>query len=249
MRPRRTSDFFSESEKAEINKAIHAAERSTSGEIVVIAVEESDPYPDATIVGPLLLSGFVALVISILIGVVDHASDWGHLPNTAMHFWELAPEIVGHITIWSYLPMLFVGFGLFWGLCKMYPRLKLAFLGRTRIETTVRQRAVRAFFEKGLYRTKDETGVLIFISLMERKVWILGDRGINEKIPEDFWRALATELASGIKENRAYEALRSVVARCGQELQKSFPIKADDVDELPDEVMTDGDPDLPTNRG
>jgi putative membrane protein len=115
--------------------------------------------------------------------------------------------------------------------------MKLAFLGLGRVEKAVKERAVYAFYQKGVHKTEEQTGVLIFISLLERKVWILGDRGIHEKIRGDFWRSLAHELATGIKEDRAFEALCRVIEKCGAELIRHFPGKAHDKNELHDEVI------------
>ena len=110
-------------------------------------------------------------------------------------------------------------------------------MSRRGLEEMVSERAVRAFYEKGLYRTRDETGILIFISLLERMVWILGDRGINSKISADFWHERAQELTKGIREKNHTRAVGEVIARCGVELAKFFPRKPDDTDELTDEVL------------
>jgi len=76
------------------------------------------------------------------------------------------------------------------------------------------------------------------MSLLEHKVWILGDRGIDRKIPKQAWLALAGELSGGIREGRACEALCSVIASCGEELARHFPRKVDDIDELSNDVLT-----------
>ena len=102
----------------------------------------------------------------------------------------------------------------------------------------MRERALAAFYQKGLYRTKDQTGILIFISLLERKVWILGDRGINEKIEPGHWQSLAGELARGIRVGRGGEALCRVIAGCGSELARHFPRRRDDRNELTDDIIT-----------
>jgi putative membrane protein len=73
--------------------------------------------------------------------------------------------------------------------------------------------------------------------MLERKVWILGDRGIDRKIGREQWVSLAQELSVGIRENRACDALCSVVGKIGTVLSEHFPRKADDVNELTDAVM------------
>ena len=129
-------------------------------------------------------------------------------------------------TIWSFLPMVFVTYFPAWYLVLKFPRLKLAFISRRRFAEAVRDRAVLAFFEKRLHKTRHETGILIFISLFERRVWILGDRGINAKIPSDWWEKCALELAAGIREDRLCETLCAVIEKCGAELKRHFPSQA-----------------------
>jgi putative membrane protein len=202
--------LFSENEQEEIRRAVEAAEAATSGEIVALVVPESDRYREAEVLGGVLLGGLLALVAGI---------------------------ILHHVTVWFFVPAVFILFFpcriLF---CKI-PWLKRSLLTRPRLESAVRERCVHAFYEKGLHRTRDETGVLIFISVLERKVWIIGDRGINDRITPETWHELARELSVGIREGRACTALCSIIGRCGRILAEHFPRKVDDVNELPDEVM------------
>jgi putative membrane protein len=202
---KKAEEFLSAEEQERVRKAIEDVEAHTSGEVATMVVARSESYREAEILGAVLVAGLLALIVAV---------------------------IFHHITIWSYMPMVFVLFLPAWLLIRHISRLGLPFVGRRRIEEAVQERAFRAFFEKGLHRTRDETGILIFISLLEQKVWILGDRGINEKIDPGSWQALAQQVAEGIKANNASEALIRVIAQCGEELRKHFPRRADDTDEL-----------------
>ncbi|MDD2309291.1 MAG: hypothetical protein PHH91_06880 [Desulfuromonadaceae bacterium] len=210
MTGKKADNFFSESEKQQINILVKKAERETSGEIAVMVVEGSDSYREAEILGALMLSAFIAMAAAV-----------------SLH----------HVTIWSYIPAVIV----FWApalyLVRGFPRFKLTLAGRKRLKEAVRERAIRAFFEKGLYRTRGETGILVFISILEHKVWILGDRGINQRIDPQFWQTLAGELAGRIRENRAFDGLCTVIEKLGDVLKEHFPKDADDTNELPDDVM------------
>jgi len=159
-------------------------------------VDESDRYREAELAGALSLAALLSLALSL-----------------GLHY----------ITIWFYIPIacLFVFPSLY--LFRRFPHMKLAFLGPTRVEEAVRERAVYAFFQKGVHKTDEQTGILIFISLLERKVWILADKGIHGKIADDFLRTLAFDVATGIKEDRALETLCSVIEKCGAELARYFP--------------------------
>jgi len=204
------NELFSDGERQEIRRAVAAAEASTSGEIVVMVLAESDRYREAEALGGVLLAGLTALVAGI---------------------------ILHHITVWFFIPAVFILFiPCRLVICKV-PRLKRSLITRTRQESAVRERCLHSFYEKGLHRTRDETGVLIFISVLERKVWIIGDRGINERIPPETWHDLARTLSSGIKGGQACAALVSVIGRCGEILAKQFPRKQDGINELSDEVI------------
>lgn len=202
--------FFTADEQSRISKAVHAAEKDTSGEIATMVVNASDSYREAGLLGSFFFAGLLSLVISVLIH---------------------------HVTIWTYIPMVLILFFPCYLILAIAPRLKLMFIGRGRTVEAVSERAIRAFYEKGLHRTKDETGILIFISLLERKVWILGDRGINAKIPPESWQSFVGQLAAGIRSGRACEALCATIGDCGAELARHFPRKTDDANELPDELM------------
>ncbi|MEK7331954.1 MAG: hypothetical protein AAB017_01120, partial [Nitrospirota bacterium] len=118
------------------------------------------------------------------------------------------------------------------------PVLKTAFIGKKRMAEAVRLRTVRAFYERGLYKTKNNTGVLFFISLLERKVWVLADKGIYEKIKQESLNKFASIVSKGIREGHACDALCAAIKESGELLAAHFPITPDDTNELSDHVMT-----------
>lgn len=210
MKNEKAKQFFSEPEVKKIEELVKKAELETSGEIAIMLADESDSYREAETLGALLFSSFIALIIAV-----------------AIH----------HVTIWSFIPLVLIFWFPAYYSMRVFPRLKLAFVGKKRLEEAVRERAVRAFFEKGLYRTRDETGILIFISLLEHKVWILGDRGINQKIDQQLWFTVAGELAERIREGRAFEGLCTVIQKLCSILAEHFPQKTGDKNELPDKML------------
>ena len=136
-------------------------------------------------------------------------------------------------------PLSFLLFFPFRWIGATFPRLKLVFIGPRRREETVRQRAIQAFYEKGLYKTRFNTGVLIFLSLLEHKVWILADKGIHEKMTQEALNRFAQEVSRGIKEGRASESLCQAIEGIGQLLVEHFPSLSRRHNELPNEVMTE----------
>jgi putative membrane protein len=143
-----------------------------------------------------------------------------------------------HSSLWSFVPVSFLSSLPAAYLFKKFPVLKTAFIGPKRREITVMQRAVRAFYEKGLYKTKKNTGVLFFLSLLEHKVWVLADKGIYEKIDQETLNRFAHTVSQGIKEGRACDALCGAMKEAGDLLAKHFPVTAGDIDELPDTLIT-----------
>jgi putative membrane protein len=210
MTRKNAGNLFSETEKEKISTLVKNAELETSGEIAVMVVDASDSYREAEFLGAVLLSALIALILAV-----------------ALH----------QVTIWSYVPAVII----FWFpalyIMRLIPRFKLTLAGRNRLEEAVRERAIRAFFEKKLYRTREETGVLILISTLEHKVWILGDRGINERVNPQLWQELSGELAGKIRVNQSFEGVCTVIVKMSRVLKEHFPPAANDINELPDEVI------------
>ena len=206
----RSKDFFSSEERTKIRLAVQEAEQNTSGEIAVALVDASDAYHEAELLGAFLLSGLVSLALAL-----------------AFHF----------MTIWFFIPTATILFFPSFYLLRLFPHWKLGLLNRRRIDQAVQEKAISTFFLRGVHKTEAQTGILIFISLLERKVWILADSGINSRIKGDLWNSLAKELTTGIKEGRPFEALRTVIDKCGVELTRYFPEKGGGENQLSDDIL------------
>ena len=207
----KADNFFAKEEKERLKAITQEVESRTIGEVVVMVVDQSDHYMEAEVFGGVLLGSLLSLILTLLFF---------------------------HSSIWSFIPL---GFLFFFPCRLLFQRLdplKRLFIGIGRREEAVRLRAERAFFEKGLYRTKRNTGVLFFLSLLERKVWILADKGIYEKMDQETLDRFAILVSRGIREGRACDALSRAIQEVGALLSHHFPITSDDTDELPDEVMT-----------
>ena len=202
--------FFSASEKERVKEKTREIEGKTSGEIAVVVVDAGGQYREAQFLGAVTAGNVVSLLL------------------TLYYF---------HESIWWYIPFTFIFFFPFLALFRQFPFLTIGLAGRKRVNETVKERAIRVFYERGLYRTKDQTGVLFFISLLERKVWILADKGIHEKIKQPVLNKFAGHVSQGIREGRPAEALIEAMDRVGELLAQHYPRKADDVNELPDDVI------------
>ena len=98
--------------------------------------------------------------------------------------------------------------------------------------------AVKDFEKLGITNTKHKTGILIFIIFDERYYNILADEGINAKIPEHIWNDMEEKLKDEFRNGNYFAGIMHLIDKMGRILKQEFPVSADDVDELPDEIYT-----------
>ncbi len=96
--------------------------------------------------------------------------------------------------------------------------------------------AERTFERLGMTKTALRDGVLFFIASEEQRFVILGDRGIDEKVPPGFWDDIAAKLTIRFKNDEFTDGLVEAIRAAGEHLQAYFPRSADDVNELSDEI-------------
>lgn len=99
------------------------------------------------------------------------------------------------------------------------------------------KRAVAVFQQLKMQRTMFHTGVLIYIAHADQKVAIIGDQGIHEKVPENFWDDEVALLKGFFADRKFAEGIVAVVAACGVQLHKHFPMDGNNPDELSNEVV------------
>ncbi len=96
--------------------------------------------------------------------------------------------------------------------------------------------AVVVFRRLGMHRTEARNGVLIFLGLKKKRFAIIGDQGINEKVPDGFWEETSREMAGYFCRNDFAGGIVAGIASAGEKLAAFFPWQEDDVNELPDEI-------------
>jgi len=104
---------------------------------------------------------------------------------------------------------------------------------------SIYHQAIREFNREGMAKTRDQTGLLVLIALEDKKFQILADRGIMDKVPQEFFDGKATTLSGAFSKGAHVEALLAIISFIGVELATHFPKKADDKDELPNDVIVD----------
>ena len=97
-------------------------------------------------------------------------------------------------------------------------------------------RAVEVFHLLEMSNTKDANGVLIYVAIDDKKFAICGDKGINERVPADFWESTKNLMANHFKNGNFKQGLVDGILKAGEQLQTYFPYQDDDKNELPDTI-------------
>lgn len=96
--------------------------------------------------------------------------------------------------------------------------------------------AQKKFNQLKLYETERRNAVLIFIAYKSHKFAILGDQGINELVPDDFWKDTLTLLGKKLKAGETCNGLCETILQIGNKLTHYFPAVKDDINELSNEI-------------
>lgn len=96
--------------------------------------------------------------------------------------------------------------------------------------------AAFVFEELGMHRTRDRNGVIIYVSVIDHKVAVIGDAGINAIVPEGFWTDVIGVLRLHFAAGRQADGLCEAAGMIGQKLKARFPRKSDDSNELSDDI-------------
>ncbi|MBN2403569.1 MAG: TPM domain-containing protein [Spirochaetes bacterium] len=197
--------FLSESDKKKIQNAVKEIEKITSGEIVPMVVSSSYSYPVSNYIGGFIFAFIIAL---------------------------LCVFILEDENLWLFLSIFMPAFIVMYVLIKYSMTVKKLFISDKEINEEVEEAAITQFFKHQLYKTKDQTGILLYISVFEKKVWILADHGINSKVEPNAWEKIVDLIVKGIKTKRQGEAIPEAIRKIGEMLCEHFPCKDDDTDEL-----------------
>jgi putative membrane protein len=210
--------MFSEEDMAKVRAAVQAAETRTRGEIVPMVVPASARYREASHLAG-LIAAFLVLAVSL---AGSHGAGYGTWLEVH-DGWIMVAVVVAYVL------------GSFAG---TFSRVVRLLTSDGRMAMKVRLRAERAFYEEGLHRTREATGLLIILSLLERRVQILADRAIDERVPPGTWDALVGDIVTGVRAGRPTEALCDAIGRCGTLLASHFPVRDEDnPNELPDDLV------------
>lgn len=217
------SKLLSPEDRKAISAAVAEAEKKTAGEIVPVIATTSDRYERA--------EDLVALVTAL----AAVAATWTQFQRLKPSLeWNGDPELAIHL---PYVLAIFVGgwaLGLL--LARLLPWLKRLAVSRKARTARVLIAAHHAFDTLHVGGTKGATGVVIYVSLFERRVCVWADRSVSAKIPDAEWKEACEVLTRSLGEGKAKDGFVEAIRRIGDVLAKHFPVQPGDVNELPNEL-------------
>ncbi|MFC3068493.1 TPM domain-containing protein [Phenylobacterium soli] len=215
-----------------IERAIAAAEATTRGEIVCAVTEEAATYAEV----PLAWAAIVALVLPLLplaaLGALRHAGlpapGWAR-PLIGVHL-DVVTAVTGFVFVQCTL--FIAAFAI-----ASIPAIRRVLTPRAIKQAQVRARALEQFVARGLGRTAERAGVLIFASLKDRQVEILADTGIDARADVGAWTEVVSDLTAGVRAGRPADGFIAAIERAGRLLSRHFPARGDNPNELPDGLV------------
>lgn len=206
-----------------IKKTLQETEDKTTGEIVVAFTTESSTYAFYELLFALVL-GFVVFGLCI-------AFSENIIQFLNARFWSI-PE-------WGFA--LFCGVATLLSIILGYFLANIPFVDKKIIPLSEKILATEAkarscFFNAGIYKTAENSGILIFVSFLEQRVRILADSGIATKIEQSKWDEIAKKLAVNLKSN-SEKAITETICECGEILATNFPPHEENPNELPNELL------------
>ncbi len=210
---------FTDAEHERIRNAVQKAEVNTSGEIVAYLMESSDYYGIAYF-RSMLICCVTALLIAFALLMTSQGWELGWLDtSTGILLVAAFGAAVGLLLVW------------------VSPAMKRFFAGNARITRTTRLQAFRAFVEAELFATRDRTGILLFVSLLEHRVEVIADKGINSVVKQHVWEEVVELIVNGIRSTSLTDGLVAGITRCGELLHEhGVDIQASDTNELSDNL-------------
>lgn len=198
---------MSPEDRERITQAIRAVEARTTGEIVCVLAEQSSD----TGALPILLAALAALALP-----------WLLVAFTAL---PVVTILSLQVVVFAVLTML---------LC--LPRVRVALIPRRARRAMAFRVATEQFFTRSVSRTRDRSGILIFVSLAEHYARIIADDGIAARVPQSHWQGAVDALTAHVREGRVADGFIAAVERCADVLAQQFPSTDGSLNELPDRI-------------
>ncbi len=216
------SALFTQDDRDKIAKAIADAEERTSGEIVPVVASASGRYDRAEDLFGVVVAT-VAVALTGAVALQPQGGGWSSTPSVGL----LIVAIV--IALWA-------GFSVGAFCATKFPFLRLPFITREEMREEVESRALECFQRFRVRATQGGTGILIYVSVYERMVRVVGDDAIAAKLDQAHWDCVRDLLVDGLKGDRPVAGMSDAIAACGTLLSQHFPAQPGDENELINEL-------------
>jgi putative membrane protein len=219
---------MTDADRDRVGAAVAAAESASAGEIVTILAERSDDYGDVALAWSALV-GLLALLALFLLPDF-YLGIYERLTGGWVHDWT--PRRVFGVAAF----VVSVKFAGMW-LLMLWRPLRLFLTPAAVRHARVRARAVTCFKVGAERRTHGRTGILVYLSMAERRAEIVADEAIAAKVAPEVWGEAMVAMLAELKQGRLADGLIAAVERVGAVLAQHFPRAEDDQNELPDRLI------------
>jgi putative membrane protein len=211
---------LNEKDLERIKAAVKNAEEKISGEIVPVLVERSGDYFIALYKGSLIGAAFTFVTMVVLDRfVINDALNTLFYDPVFILLMVVLGGVVGAVVPYFSDPV------------------KRLLVARQYQDLVTRQCAENAFLEEEVFKTRQRTGVMIFVSFFEHEVIVMADKGISKIVDQKQWDKIVQDIIQEIRNGRLVEALENGIKQCGDILlEKGFRKTIDDVNELGDDL-------------
>jgi putative membrane protein len=222
---KKASEIFNDEQTKRINDAIIEAESHTSAEIVPVLATASGRYDRAEDMLGLWFGLILATVAYLLVpNPVDDPNSWGQTSGIAKLSILLGCIVAGFIV--GAVVASRVGW------------LRRLCTPRQQMSDEVQLRARAVFFDNRVHRTAGGSGLLVYMSLYEHYAALIADEAVTEKLGQAALDELCAELTASLRAGDMSEAICKTLISAGQRLGEVLPRQDDDVNELPDMLVT-----------
>ena len=201
--------ILTDNEKASISEAIKNAESQSTGELVTVITQASDDYWFI----PSLWAALIALVVPAIIILIG--------------------------TWWDSTTIYSIQIGVFLSLLIVFriPAIKYVLVPKSIKHRRASRVAREQFFLQGLQNTQGRTGILLFVSIAERYVEVIADKGINDVVPTGTWDKIVNDFINQVKAGRPGDGFIGAINGCAEIMREHFPASDINPDELPDHLV------------
>lgn len=217
------SSLFNAEDIRSVEVAIAEAEKMTAGEIVPVVATVSGRYDRAEDLFGLVFA-LIALTTIWMLFQSTTETDWAITQSAVLGLPAIIGILIGSFVIGAVL-------------ATHFPVLRLPFIARAEMLEEVERRALETFQRERVRDTSSSTGILIYVSLYEHLVKVIGDDAVTAELPEEALEDVCALVVNGLKTGRPAEGIRQAVKKTGELLAAHLPPTAETANELANHLV------------